>query len=97
MPCNRPGEKNTTRISDTDCGFLIRTADCDTDCGLRSQRARGRAGPFARGLALGNGAAAWPGADLPGYKKSTKGFCDHHNSFRMVTALMMLMYAALRI
>jgi hypothetical protein len=29
--------------------------------------------------------------------KSTKGFCDHHNSFRMVTALVMLMYAALRI
>jgi hypothetical protein len=37
MSCNRPGEKNTIRISDTDCGFLIRIADCDTDCGLRSQ------------------------------------------------------------
>ena len=38
MPCNRPGEKNTIRISDTDCGFLIRIADCGlriADCGAR--------------------------------------------------------------
>ena len=70
MPCNRPGEKKYDtdfryglRIPDTDCGLRI------ADCGLRSQRAGGRAGPFARGLALGNGAAARPGADLPVIKQ----------------------------
>jgi hypothetical protein len=77
MPCNRPGEKKTIRIYDTDCGFLIRIADCDTDFGLRSQRAGGGAGAVARGLALGNGAAARPWQPrTPPIKKSFLGFCE---------------------